>query len=56
MTTLLFWFYLGGRLIVAGATLDVEFTAMRAARRRVAEGMAGPAGETSRVRTGERDG
>ena len=34
VTTLLFWFYLGGRLIVAGATLDVEFTELRAANRR----------------------
>jgi uncharacterized BrkB/YihY/UPF0761 family membrane protein len=33
VTTLLFWFYLGGRLIVAGATLNVEFTEVRAAKR-----------------------
>jgi membrane protein len=33
VTTMLFWFYLGGRLIVSGATLNVELTAMRAARR-----------------------
>jgi len=25
-----FWFYVGGRLIIAAATLDVEFTAARA--------------------------
>ena len=31
VTTLLFWFYVGGRLIIAAATLDVEFTAARAA-------------------------
>ena len=29
MTTLLFWFYIGGRLIIAAATLNVEFTAAR---------------------------
>ena len=34
VTTALFWFYIGGRLIIAGATLDVEFTAARAAGRR----------------------
>ena len=33
VTTALFWFYLGGRLIVAGATLNVEFTEKRAAQR-----------------------
>jgi membrane protein len=33
VTTLLFWFYLGGRLIVSGATLNVEFTELRAGRR-----------------------
>ena len=33
VTTVLFWFYLGGRLIVAGATLNAEFTARRAAKR-----------------------
>ncbi len=33
VTTLLFWFYLGGRLIVAGATLNVEVTEVRAAKR-----------------------
>ena len=38
VTTLLFWFYLGGRLIVAGATLNVEVTEMRAPKRRTAEG------------------
>lgn len=30
VTTLLFWFYVGGRLIIAAATLDVEFTEARA--------------------------
>ncbi len=38
VTTLLFWFYLGGRLIVSGATLNVEFTELRTAKRRAAEG------------------
>lgn len=33
VTTFLFWFYLGGRLIVAGATLNVEFAETRAAGR-----------------------
>ena len=37
VTTLLFWFYLGGRLIVAGATLNVEFTEIRAAKRLAAD-------------------
>ena len=37
MTTILFWFYLGGRLIVAAATLNVEFTEARAAQRGAAE-------------------
>jgi uncharacterized BrkB/YihY/UPF0761 family membrane protein len=34
VTTLLFWFYLGGRLIVAGATLNVEVVEMRASTTR----------------------
>ncbi len=38
VTTLLFWLYLGGRLIVAGATLNIEFTEMRAAKRLAARG------------------
>jgi len=33
VTTVLFWFYLGGRLIIAGTTLNVEFTDARAAKR-----------------------
>jgi uncharacterized BrkB/YihY/UPF0761 family membrane protein len=37
VTTALFWFYLGGRLIVAGATLDVEFAELRARKRTAAE-------------------
>src|SRR5262245_32604888 len=36
VTTFLFWFYLGGRLIVAGATLNVEFAETRAAGRKAA--------------------
>ena len=36
VTTALFWFYLLGRLIVAGATLNVEFAEMRAKRRTAA--------------------
>ena len=40
VTTLLFWFYLGGRLIVAGATLNVVFTELRASRRPAAAGSA----------------
>jgi len=39
VTTLLFWFYLGGRLIVFGATLNVEFSSARAARCRAPEQM-----------------
>ena len=38
VTTLLFWFYLGARLIVSGATLNVELTEMRAAKRLAAVG------------------
>jgi hypothetical protein len=37
VTTALFCFYLGGRLIVAGATLDVEFAELRARKRTAAE-------------------
>jgi uncharacterized BrkB/YihY/UPF0761 family membrane protein len=37
VTTALFWFYLGGRLIVAGATLNVEFAEMRAKKRATAD-------------------
>ena len=37
VTTALFWFYLGGRLIVAGATLNVEFAELRAKKRAAAE-------------------
>ncbi len=29
-TTILFWFYLAGRLIIAGATLNTAFTERRA--------------------------
>ena len=47
VTTLLFWFYLGGRLIVAGATLNVEFTELRAAKRLGREGTSAPSGEES---------
>ena len=36
VTTLLFWFYLGGRLIVAGATLNVEISEMRVSKRHAA--------------------
>jgi uncharacterized BrkB/YihY/UPF0761 family membrane protein len=36
VTTFLFWFYLGGRLIVSGATLNVEFSEMRALQRSAA--------------------
>jgi uncharacterized BrkB/YihY/UPF0761 family membrane protein len=39
VTTMLFWFYLGGRLIVSGATLNVEFTATRAAKRLERDGL-----------------
>ena len=45
VTTLLFWFYLGGRLIVAGATLNVEFTELRAAKRAGREGTSAPSDE-----------
>jgi uncharacterized BrkB/YihY/UPF0761 family membrane protein len=37
VTTALFWFYLLGRLIVAGATLNVEFAESRANKRDAAE-------------------
>jgi membrane protein len=40
VTTVLFWFYLGGRLIVAGAALDVEYAKLRAAKRVEREGVA----------------
>ena len=33
VTTLLFWFYLGGRLIVSAATVNAEFADLRATRR-----------------------
>jgi uncharacterized BrkB/YihY/UPF0761 family membrane protein len=38
VTTMLFWLYLGGRLIVMGATMNAEFARERSARRRTAEG------------------
>ena len=37
VTTVLFWFYLGGRLIIAAATLNAEFTENRAAKRALDE-------------------
>lgn len=38
VTTLLFWFYLGGRLIVASATLNAEVAETQAARRQADDG------------------
>ena len=40
VTTFLFWFYLGGRLIVAGATLNVEAAETRATGRTEAQPLA----------------
>ena len=36
-TTVLFWFYLAGRLIISAATLDASFAERRASHRRAAE-------------------
>jgi len=50
VTTMLFWFYLGGRLIVASATLNAEVAETRAPKPSVALGDTG--GEERRVTSG----